>query len=145
MILAIDPGSAKTGTAVVREDAELIHKEIVPTNDLVPFCQTVFQQYPITQIVSGNGTRSKEIGHILARLAQEHEIGYTTVDESYTTEMGKIRYWRYTPQQGWRKLIPTSWQMPPEPVDDFVAWIIAEIYLGNDMPEQLAHARRRKQ
>ncbi|MDU2183790.1 MAG: hypothetical protein E7E28_04355, partial [Negativicoccus succinicivorans] len=62
MILAIDPGSAKTGTAVVREDAELMHKEIVPTNDLVPFCQTVFQQYPITQIVSGNGTRSKEIG-----------------------------------------------------------------------------------
>lgn len=145
MILAIDPGSAKTGTAVVREDAELIHKEIVLTKDLESFCETVFQQYPITQIVSGNGTRSKEIGRLLERLAREHEVGYATVDESYTTEMGKIRYWRCTPRRGWRKLIPTSWQTPPEPVDDFVAWIIAEIYLGNDMPEPLAHARRGEQ
>lgn len=145
MILAIDPGSVKTGTAIVREDAEPVHKEIVLTKDLASFCQTVFQRYPITQIVSGNGTRSKEIGCFLERLAREHEVGYTTVDESYTTEMGKIRYWRCTPRRGWRKLIPTSWQTPPEPVDDFVAWIIAEIYLGNDMPEQLAHARRGEQ
>ena len=145
MILAIDPGSVKTGTAIVREDAEPVHKEIVLTKDLESFCQTVFQRYPITQIVSGNGTRSKEIGRLLEWLAREHEVGYATVDESYTTEMGKIRYWRCTPRRGWRKLIPTSWQTPPEPVDDFVAWIIAEIYLGNDMPEPLAHARRGEQ
>ena len=35
MIFAIDPGSEKTGTAVVNDDGSLVTKAIVPTPDLL--------------------------------------------------------------------------------------------------------------
>ena len=33
MILAIDPGSEKTGTAVLRNDGSLVCRQIIPTED----------------------------------------------------------------------------------------------------------------
>ena len=37
MIFAIDPGSDKTGTAVVNDDGSLVIKAIVPTPDLLSY------------------------------------------------------------------------------------------------------------
>ncbi len=35
---------------------------------------------------------------------------------------------KYNPPTGWRKIIPTSMQFPPEPVDDLTAFVIGLRY-----------------
>ena len=36
------------------------------------------------------------------------------------------------PPRGWRRLLPVSMQMPPEPYDDYVAVILAQRFLRGD-------------
>jgi hypothetical protein len=52
------------------------------------------------------------------------------VDERETTLQARERYWEHNPRRGWRRLLPSSLQTPPEPVDDFVALILAERVLA---------------
>ena len=42
MIAAIDPGSEKTGTAILNEDGTLAEKKIVPTPMLLPYLQQAY-------------------------------------------------------------------------------------------------------
>ena len=46
MIFAIDPGSDKTGTAVVNDDGSLVIKAIVPTPDLLSYVGETYETYP---------------------------------------------------------------------------------------------------
>ena len=52
------------------------------------------------------------------------------VDEYRTTEMAKKEYWKVNPPRGLKKLIPLGMQVPPVPVDDFVAVILARRYIS---------------
>ena len=54
------------------------------------------------------------------------------VDERHTTEEARKLYWKKNPPRGWRKLLPTSMQVPPVPVDDLVAEILARRFLENE-------------
>jgi hypothetical protein len=47
------------------------------------------------------------------------------VDEYRTTEEAKKLYWQVNPPKGWRRFLPVTMQVPPEPVDDLVAVILA--------------------
>ena len=47
------------------------------------------------------------------------------------TELAKKAYWKAKPPRGWRRLLPVSMQVPPVPVDDFVAVILAQRYLAD--------------
>ena len=51
------------------------------------------------------------------------------VDEYRTTDEAKAAYWTAHPPRGWRRLIPRGMLVPPVPVDDFVAVILAQRYL----------------
>ena len=57
------------------------------------------------------------------------DVTFSLIDEKFTTVEGRKLYWQYTPRHGWRRLVPLSLQYPPEPVDDFVAWIIGQRYI----------------
>ena len=140
-ILAIDPGSEKTGIAILDDNIQLLEKQIIPTGELEKTCDRLFFQYNISNIALGNGTGSQSIKRRINNWLQEHNISTTIhlVNEKYTTEMGRIRYWKHTPRHSWRALIPTTWQSPPEPIDDFVAWIIGEKFWGVEQPETLKH------
>ena len=59
MIFAIDPGSEKTGTAVVADDGSLVTKAIVPTPELGDYLSHVYENYPFSHIVMGDGTNHK--------------------------------------------------------------------------------------
>jgi hypothetical protein len=77
-----------------------------------------------SMIVIGSGTNSKEIIHLVRE--DLPSIGILVVDEKETTLQARERYWEYNPRRGWRRLLPATLQVPPEPVDDFVALILAE-------------------
>ena len=47
------------------------------------------------------------------------------VDEYRTTDAAREEYWRIHPPAGWRRLVPRGMLVPPEPVDDLAALILA--------------------
>lgn len=133
MILAIDPGSEKTGVALVEEDGSLTEKHIIPTATLRDYLTTAYTSHPFSDIVMGNGTNHKHLQPVaeqwIATQQTARPVRFQLVDEKFTTVEGRKLYFQYTPRHGWRRWIPVSWQYPPEPVDDFVAWIIGRRFL----------------
>ncbi len=140
-VIAIDPGSEKTGLAVVTVPNRLLMKAVVPTAAVAAEVARCLEAYAATVIVIGDGTRSAQHRERLAKLSPvaAGDVRIVTVDERHTTEMATARYWREHPLCGWRRWIPTSWQSPPVPVDDYAAWILAEKYGGCEMPEPLPY------
>ena len=132
MIFAIGPGSEKTGTAVVAEDGSLVTKAIVPTPELGDYLSRVYETHPFSHIVMGDGTNHKKLQPLVEQwIARDHQdITFSLTDEKFTTVEGRKLYFKYTPRRGWRRFVPLSFQYPPEPVDDFVAWIIGRRYLA---------------
>ena len=55
MILAVDPGSVKTGIAVLTENGDLAEKHIISTEDLLSYVQTYYDKGLFRLIVMGDG------------------------------------------------------------------------------------------
>ena len=143
MIAAIDPGSEKTGLAVLKEDGVLLIKTIIRTSALETEITDMLDHYDIKTIVMGNGTHHEELRRRTEKAAEA--AGYTItvqrVNEKYTTEMGEKKYWEEHPPRGLARLIPVTFRTVPEPVDDYVAWIIGDIYLGRIKAEDVGHKK----
>lgn len=127
-VLAIDPGTDKCGLALVRRspdgELELKWRKIVARADVVQAMRELEGEHPFSMLIVGSGTGSK----VLCTEIREAfpALGVLLVDERDTTLHARERYWEFNPRRGWRRLLPASLQVPPEPVDDFVAYILAE-------------------
>jgi RNase H-fold protein (predicted Holliday junction resolvase) len=127
-VLAIDPGSSKCGMALAQRTEEgemkLIWRAISPRADVLAQIDEAEQLHPFNVVVIGSGTTSRD----LVQQIREARPGLSllVIDEKDTTLQARERYWENTPRSGWRRLLPASLQVPPEPVDDFVALILAE-------------------
>lgn len=130
-VMAIDPGSSKCGLAVVRREngsLSVRYRTIVPSEELASALETAIQAEPCDLIVVGSGTRSrKAVESVRASLPGKAVL---VVDESNTTLKARERYWEHNPRRGWRRLLPATLQMPPEPIDDFAAVVLAERVLA---------------
>jgi len=128
VVLAIDPGTSKCGMALVRRDAddelELLWRAVTPRDQVLSQIDAAGEVAPIQMIIMGGGTHSRKI----VAEVREHVPGAAilVVDEKNTTMNARERYWLHNPRRGWRRLLPATLQVPPEPVDDFVALILAE-------------------
>ena len=143
MILALDPGSVKTGVAVVHKNGILAWKKVIQTEDFEKEIQEILDAYDIGVIVMGNGTHHKEMqrrAEVFLKNSKK-DIKIELVNEKYTTEMGENWYKREHPATGWRRLIPDGFRRIPVPVDDYVAWIIACVYLGLVRAEDVGHKK----
>lgn len=142
MILAIDPGSDKTGMALVEEDGRLRWKAVMPSS-AVPDKAARLAAEGVRAVVMGNGTRHREMrARVEAALAAAGCVrAVELVDEKYTTEMGKARYLADHPPKGLARLLPQGMRTVSEPVDDYVAWIIGQIYLGVVRAEDVGHRK----
>lgn len=140
MILAIDPGSEKTGTAVVNEDGSLVYKKIVPTPELADYLTALYQQYPFSEVVMGDGTNHKKLQPLVEDWIRREKqpLTFSLTDEKFTTVEGRKLYFKCTPRKGWRRFVPLKFQYPPVPVDDYVAWIIGRRYLQKKEKEKRA-------
>lgn len=132
-VLAIDPGTQKCGMAVVQRgtDAKLkmLWHGVVPTGAIVPKLHEAYAAAGYHLIIVGGGTHSREV----VAAIREHlpSMGILVVDEKDTTYQARERYWEHNPRRGWRRLLPSTLQVPPNPVDDYVALILAErVLLG---------------
>lgn len=127
-VLAIDPGTSKCGLALVQRDSEghlqLIWHSVVPTVHIIPKIHEAYTHREFHLIIVGGGTHSNQV--ISTIRDQLPAIGILEVDEENTTLQARERYWENTPRKGWRRFLPATLQVPPAPVDDFVALILAE-------------------
>lgn len=131
IVLAIDPGREKCGLAVVGKNEGIFFKTIADTASLRETAARLIGKYTAGVIVLGNRTFSRAASEIVAGIeANGAVVPIIFVDEHRSTEEARRRYWQENPPQGWRRLLPVSMQTPPEPVDDYVAVILAERYFG---------------
>lgn len=127
-VLAIDPGSSKCGMALVRRNEkgkiDLLWRGIVPTDHLVPKLHEAYSTAPFQMIIVGGGTTSKRVVQRIREYLSSMAV--LVVDEKDTTLQARERYWSHNPRRGLRRLLPATLQVPPDPVDDYVALILAE-------------------
>lgn len=127
-VLAIDPGSSKCGMALVKRDdsgeMHLLWRAIARREQVLAHVHDALSEESFSLVIVGSGTTSKQIVHELRE--ELPSMGILVVDERDTTLHARERYWEHHPRRGWRRLVPSTMQIPPEPVDDFVAMILAE-------------------
>ena len=124
-VVGIDPGRDKCGVAVLNSDGEIFFEKVIETANFEQTLKNLFAQYNFEIAILGDGTTHKNAEKILRSLNIEVKI----VDEKHTTEEARRLYWKKNPPRGWRKLLPTTMQVPPEPVDGIVAEILVARFL----------------
>ncbi len=134
-VLAVDPGSAKCGVAVVCQSADgslhTLHKAVVPQTDVETVVRELCDHFLPGVVLVGNATQSRAIRDRL-QAALTGRVTVEAVDEAHTSRHARARYLRENPPQGrhwWQRLLPLSLRTPPVPVDDYVAIILAERWL----------------
>lgn len=128
-IAALDPGRDKCGFAVLSGAGEILLRRVIETAHLEDEITKARQEPGFSRLILGNGTTSKTAEARLTALG----VAVTVVDEYRTTEMARVEYFKANPPRGLRRLIPRGMLVPPCPVDDYVAIILARRYLaGSD-------------
>ena len=123
-VLAIDPGRDKCGVAVLSPAGSLLFRQVVPTAQIENVVSMLVEKHAPT-IIMGNGTTSAAAKERVEALGG----AVTLVDEYRTTDAAKSAYWEAYPPHGWRRLVPRGLLVPPVPVDDFAAVILAQRFL----------------
>lgn len=129
MIIAVDPGREKCGIAVVHEQQGPVMQDVVPTARLTFVVEELLITHKVEMVVIGDGTSSQEAKEKLENIIIDGEnVKVVLVNERNSTDEARKRYWQENPPHGFKRLIPVTMQVPPKPVDDYVAVILAERY-----------------
>ena len=127
-ILGIDPGSSKTGAALLDSDGNIVRLDILWMDgfaeNLTKFLQTTT---PKTCII-GDGTTSTAMQRHLQQIMPA--LAIVVCDEAHSTEEARKLYWELNPPHGWRRLIPLGMLTPPVPLDAYAAVVLARRYLA---------------
>ncbi|MCC2668672.1 MAG: hypothetical protein K0Q72_1143 [Armatimonadetes bacterium] len=125
-VLAVDPGREKCGLAVVDSERGILARGVVPTSTVAAVVREWNKAHRPELLVVGDGTAGKRVGAALSEIRLPLEV----FPEVNTTLRARTRYFQEHPRRGWRRLVPTTLQTPPIPVDDYAAVLIAEDYLA---------------
>ncbi len=126
MIMGVDPGRDKCGVAVLSSAGEVKFSEVIPTENFDTAIEKLAAQFEIEQVILGNGTTHVDAEKKIRAI----KLPVKVIDEKFTTEEARREYWVQNPPRGWRRLLPVSMQVPPVPVDNIVAEILAKRYLA---------------
>ena len=94
------------------------------TQTLVSWCEA----FEIEALILGDQTGSKQwrsqIQAVLPALRIE------SIDERFSSQEARDRFWDLYPAQGFDRLLPRGMRVPPRAIDDLVAIILVERFLG---------------
>lgn len=131
-ILGVDPGRDKTGLAVVDQTGAILWRAVVETSRLELELQLLLEKWPVERVALGNSTSSKAAQARIAIQTKNRDIAVELVDEKNSTLEARTLYFEAHPPRGWKRLLPLSAQVPPVPVDDFAAVIVARRLLAQE-------------
>ena len=136
-LLAIDPGRAKCGLAVVSgpdiassaEPTHCLERAVVETERLTPAVGEILRRRPeIVLMLIGDGTNSATLRKALAETFSH--IPLQIVNEHNTSQRARQRFLAENQAPGWRRLLPQSMRSPEAPYDDYAALLLAEDYFS---------------
>lgn len=135
-VLGVDPGTRKVGYAVTQgAQAPALEQGILPLEGLAAALRAIAQRHGVSDVALGRGTNAKALLEQLAAL----DLPVHLIDEADTTYRARAVYFADHPPRGWRRLVPISLQLPPRPIDDYAALLIARRYLGGGDLGQTAY------
>jgi RNase H-fold protein (predicted Holliday junction resolvase) len=124
-VLGVDPGTRKVGFAVLDATGRVLSKGIEGVEGFAGCLVALAKAGPISAVALGRGTNSEALRDCLAAIGAPVHL----VDERETTLRARALYFADHPPRGWRRLIPIGMQLPPEPIDDYAAVLIARKFL----------------
>lgn len=127
-ILGIDPGSVKAGYALVDGSGNVLCAGIEPVASLLGKLREIVARQPVASLAIGRGTRSRDVADALKELG----LPAVFVDEYETSRRARELYFADNPPRGWRRLVPLGMQLPPRPIDDYAAILIARNLLARN-------------
>jgi RNase H-fold protein (predicted Holliday junction resolvase) len=128
-ILGIDPGTRKCGIAVIAAQAAVpLALEIIPFERFQGRIEELVKAYDVRAIALGGGTHTVQVASMLAGLG----LPVGVVNEQATTLLARARYFDANPPRGWRRFVPRGMLLPPRPIDDYAALLIAERFLESE-------------
>jgi RNase H-fold protein (predicted Holliday junction resolvase) len=126
-VLGIDPGTRKVGFAIAADaQSPALVLGIEPIETLLDRLQPLVELHPIRAVALGSGTNVRALQGRLSPLGVPIHI----IDETDTTYRARALYFEENPPKGWRRFIPLGLQLPPRPIDDYAALLIARRYIG---------------
>jgi len=126
-ILAVDPGRDKCGV-VVSDEVTILDRAVVAVADLPNLLREWGRKYHVDHVALGDRTGREAVqGYVADQLPG---VPIALVKEINTTLLARHRYFAEHPPKGWRKLLPVSMQVPPEPYDDYAAQVILARFLN---------------
>lgn len=123
-VLAVDPGRAKCGLAVVTQGGEVKLRAIVSPEQVFERLMALVQQHAPIAVVVGSGTGCQKFARTLSLESVGAPVEW--VDERCTSEEARRRFVLAEPARGWQRLLPRSLRVPDRPYDDYAAVILAE-------------------
>ncbi len=126
-VIAVDPGSDRCGLAAVAVDGTVLERDIVEADQVGLAAAALAHSHGATVVVLGTRTGSPRAWELIHAAAPE--LAIAEVEEHMTTLEARERYWLENPPGCVGKLIPRGLRVPPVPIDDWAAAIIAERYL----------------
>ncbi|MBP8953949.1 MAG: pre-16S rRNA-processing nuclease YqgF [Armatimonadetes bacterium] len=132
-ILAIDPGKARCGLAVVAFDGSCLDLSVSPTMRLTADVTGLIARHSPALLLVGDSTGRGLVLDMLRPVGVPVQV----VTERGTTLAARALYFRDTPPRGFARLIPAGMRVPPRPVDDYAALAIALDWLSSH-PEGVA-------
>jgi RNase H-fold protein (predicted Holliday junction resolvase) len=126
VVLGIDPGTRKCGYAVLRAiSLPTLAQGIVETDHLSACLLELSARFSIRIVALGAGTHTGAVANIVRAVG----LPLAVVDERETTLQARSRYFSAHPPRGWKRFVPRGLLLPPCPIDDFAAVLIAERFL----------------
>ena len=127
VMLGIDPGSSKTGAALLDTDGNIIKTEVLLMVDFAEELKQFLADYNVLVCVLGTGTTSEMMAATIKTVLPG--IKLRLIDEAHSTEEARLLYWELNPPRGLRKLFPTTMQVPPQNLDGYAAAVLVRRYL----------------
>ena len=109
-------------------DRKLHFQAVIPSQEAIAQVGNLLDSYPISLMVMGDQTASKQWKAELKFTFPDLRI--ITVDERYSSQEARQRFWQIYPAQGLMKLLPLGMRSPNRAIDDIVAIILIERYLS---------------
>lgn len=128
-LAGLDPGRSKCGLVLSdASGARLIRAAILPPEA----CALLLQRWRaegLERVVLGDGTGH---GPWLQRL-RELGLEAVLVDERHSTLAARERYWQLDGGRHWRRWLPAGLRVPARDIDDVVAQLLLERWLGRTL------------